>query len=79
VAGGSIKEEEVKHGFHTWACQTLFQQKGCVQSPREGRTRLTNLMAGLTAPGLDRVESLIIAADGGVVVLLSSGAPLLVD
>ncbi len=55
------------------------EKKDSIKSPREGRTRLTNLMAGLTAPGLDRVEPLIVAADGGVVVLLPSGAPLLVD
>ena len=46
---------------------------------REERKRPTNLMAGLTAPGLDSVEPLIVAADGGVVVLLASGASLLVD
>jgi hypothetical protein len=54
-------------------------KKDSVKSLREGRKMLTNLMAGLTAPGLDGVEPLIVAADWGVVVLLSSGAPLLVD
>jgi hypothetical protein len=57
----------------------LFQKKRIQLKARAKRKRLTNLMAGLTAPGLDSVEPLIVAADGGVVVLLSSGAPLLVD
>ena len=36
-------------------------------------------MAGLTAASLDGVQPLVVAADGGVVILLPAGATLLID